>query len=128
MSIFTGFSEKSFLFWKENLNYGQSMGSDVIDINFSQELNSTGCSMGFGEIRFLKWRDAISSNSWILVILNRFSEGFPLFKLIFFLLKLKSILTKSIFHVSNLKVRELDPPTHLRQFDAFEANLLKNRN
>ena len=33
---------------------------------------------GFGEIRFLKWRDVINSNSWFLAILKRFSEGLPL--------------------------------------------------
>ena len=34
------------------------------------------------EIKFLKWLDAINSNSWFLEILNGFSEGFLLFKYI----------------------------------------------
>ena len=38
----------------------------------------------FGEIRFLKWRDVINSNSRFWAI-KGFSEGLPLFKLIFFL-------------------------------------------
>ena len=62
------------------------MGSDAIALNFSKELDSTDCSMGgFGDIRFLKWRDVISSNSWVLTILKGFSEVLPLFKLVFFL-------------------------------------------
>ena len=40
---------------------------------------------GFGEIRFLKWRDAINLNSWFLAVLKGFPEGLPLFKLRFFL-------------------------------------------
>ena len=40
--------------------------------------------VGFGEIRFLKWRDVINSSSWFLAILKGFSKGLPLFKLIFF--------------------------------------------
>ena len=28
---------------------------------------------GFGEIRFLKWRDVINSSSWLLLILKEFS-------------------------------------------------------
>ena len=49
-----------------------------------------------------------------------FPEGFPLFKLISFFLKLKSILIqqKLIFNMSNLNARELDLATNLRQFDA----------
>ena len=47
-----------------------------------------------------------------------FSEGLPLFKLIFFFLKIfKGFLKQPIFHVSNLNVRVLVPPTHSRQFD-----------
>ena len=49
--------------------------------------------VGFGEIRFLKWRDVISSNPGFLAILKGFSEGLSLFKLPnIFLLKLKRIL------------------------------------
>ena len=33
------------------------------------------------------------------------------------------MLTKSIFHVSNLNVIELDPPTNLRQFEENCANI-----
>ena len=51
-----------------------------------------------------------------MAILNGFSEGLPLLKLIFFL-KIKSIFTEIDIHVANLNVRELDPPTHLPQFD-----------
>ena len=55
MASFTGFSEKPFFKkTKEKLKYGQKMGSDTIALNFSKELGSTDCSMGFGEIRFLK--------------------------------------------------------------------------
>ena len=39
------------------------MGSDAIALNFSKELDSTDCSTGFAEIRFLKWRDVNNSNS-----------------------------------------------------------------
>ena len=44
---------------------------------------------GFGEVRFL-----FDANSWFFAILKWFRDGFPLFKLIFFFLKLKRILTK----------------------------------
>ena len=36
------------IFWeifKKNLEYGQSMGSDFIVLNFSKELDSTACPM-----------------------------------------------------------------------------------
>ena len=36
----------------------------------------------------------INSNSWFLAILNGLSEDLPLFKLMFFVLKLKIVLTK----------------------------------
>ena len=48
---------------------------------------------GFWKIRFLKWRHVNNSNSWFLAMLNGFSEGLPLFKIIF-VLKIKSISTK----------------------------------
>ena len=48
MSRFTGFSEKSFL--KENLKYGQSMGSDAVAWNFSKELDSTDYSIPASKI------------------------------------------------------------------------------
>ena len=51
-----------------------------------------------------------------LAILNGFSS-LPLFNIFFS--KLKSILitpVKSIFHVPNLNVRDLDPPTHFCEF------------
>ena len=60
------------------------MGSDAIPLNFSKKLDSTDFHAGFGEIRFLKWRDVINSNSCFLAILNGFSEGLPLFMLIKF--------------------------------------------
>ena len=56
-----------------------------------------------------------------------FPEGFPLFKANIFFLKLKNVqqfkkFNKNlIFHVSNLNVRELDPPTNLRQLDTTVA-------
>ena len=66
-----------------------AMSSDAITLNFSKELNFTDwlSHTGFGEIRFLKWRDVVNSNSWFLAIWKEFSEGLPLFKL-------KRILTK----------------------------------
>ena len=74
------------------------MGSDAIILNFSNELDSTDWLFhaGFGEIKFLMWRDVINSNSWFLAILKVFSEGLPLFKLIFFFLKSKRILANTV--------------------------------
>ena len=46
-----------------------------------------------------------------------------LYWLIFFFWKLKSILKKLKFHVSTLNVRQLDPSTHLLQFDANSAKI-----
>ena len=69
------------------------MGSDAVALNFLLE----GIRLhwlfhaSFEEIRFLKWRDVINSNSWFLAILKEFSEGLPLFT---FFLKLKRILIK----------------------------------
>ena len=48
MSGFIGFFEKSVVF-KKNLKYGQSLGSDVIALNFSKELDSTDCSTRVSE-------------------------------------------------------------------------------
>ena len=93
MSSFTGFSEKSF-FKKKDLKYGRSIGTDAIALNFLKELDYRLFHSSFVEIRFLKWLDVINSNSWFLAKLIEFSEGLPLFKLIFFFLKLKGILTK----------------------------------
>ena len=72
------------------------MGSDATALNFTKELDSTDCFFhaGFGEIRFLKLRNVINSNSWFLAVLKEFAEGLPLFKLIFFFLKLKRVLRK----------------------------------
>ena len=98
MSRFTGFSDKSFK-KKNKLQYGRSMSSDTIALNFSTEVDSTGSSMVFGILMgfyfmgFLKWRQVNNSNSWFLAMLNGFSEGLPLFKIIF-ALKIRSILTK----------------------------------
>ena len=90
------FSEKSF--FKKSLRYESkyAMGSHAIALNFSKKSDSTDWLFhtGFEEIRFLKWRDVINSDSCFLAILKGFSEGLPLFKLIFFFLKLKRILTK----------------------------------
>ena len=58
------------------------MGSVTIALDFLTELDSTDYSVGFGEIRFLKWRVANNSNSWFMTILNGFS-GLSLFKLFF---------------------------------------------
>ena len=72
------------------------MGSDATALNFPNELDSTDCLFhsDFGEIRFLKLRNVINSNSWFLAVLKEFAEGLPLFKLIFFFLKLKRVLRK----------------------------------
>ena len=44
---------------------------DPMALNFLMELDSTdNCSMGFGEIRFIKWHDVNNSNSWFLAILD----------------------------------------------------------
>ena len=57
------------LFFLKNLNYGRSMGSDAIALNFFNKLDSTKLfHVGFGEIRFLKWHDVINSKSWFLTI------------------------------------------------------------
>ena len=53
---------------------GEVWAIDTITLNFSMELDSTECYMGFGEIKFLKWCDANSSNSCFFAILNEFSE------------------------------------------------------
>ena len=58
---------------------GEVWAVEAITLNFSTELGMTGCSMGFGEIRFLKWCHVNDSNYWFLAILNGFSEGLPLF-------------------------------------------------
>ena len=66
----------------------------------------------FGEIRFLMWRDVINSNSWLLAIIKEFSEGLPLFKVIFFVLKLKRVLTKiDISWVKSWSEGYTHPPT-----------------
>ena len=76
--------------------------------------------VGFREITFLKWCNVTNSNSWFLAILNGFCRRFAFLEANIFFLKLRSalILQKSIFHVSNLNVRELNPPTNSCQFDA----------
>ena len=43
MSRFTGFSEKSS--FQKKKKKGQSIGSDVVTLNFSKELDSTNCSI-----------------------------------------------------------------------------------
>ena len=43
MSRFTGFSEKSF--FKKNLKYKESMGSDAIALHLLKILDSTDCSV-----------------------------------------------------------------------------------
>ena len=49
---------------------------------------------GFGEIRFLKWRDVINSNSWLFGNIKWVSRRFTFIQANIFFLKLKSILTK----------------------------------
>ena len=82
MSRLTGFSEKSFFkmiseIWAKILNFS---------LHFSKELNSIDCSMWvFERLNFQSDEMyVINPNSWFLAILKRFSEGLPLFKLIFF--------------------------------------------
>ena len=80
-----------------------------------------GSSLGFAEIKFLKWRNVNSS-----LVFWRYQIGFHkvcLYSSKYFFLKIKKKLTKSIFHVSNLDVIELDPPTKLRQFEVNCANI-----
>ena len=67
--------------------------------------------VGFGEIRFFKWHDVINSNSGLLANIKEFS-GLALFKLIFFFLKLNSILTKNwCFMCQILTPEAACPPT-----------------
>ena len=51
---------------------------------------------GFGELRFLKWREVTNSNSWFLAILKGFLEGTPLFKIIF-LSQRRTLRSETIF-------------------------------
>ena len=69
---------------------------DAIALNFLKKLDFTHWLFheGFGEIRFSKWHNVINSNLWLLAISKEFYKGLPLFKLIFFFLKLNRILTK----------------------------------
>ena len=54
-----------------------------------------------------------------LAILNEFSKGLSLFKVILLLIdNINITFFLKIFHVSNLNVRDLDLSTHLHQFDA----------
>ena len=101
MSRFTGFSEKSFL--KKIWNIAQqSVGSDAPSLyKFLKGIRLHWLfHAGFGEIRFLKWRDVTNSNSWFLAILNGFSD-FPFIQTNIFFLKVKRILTKN--NISSVK-------------------------
>ena len=82
---------------------------DAIALNYSMELNSTNCSMGFGEICFLRWCNLKNSNFWFLIILNGFSESLSLFMLIF------HVIIFDISFVKNVNLKELGPATYLRQ-------------
>ena len=42
---------------------GEIWAVEAITLNFLMELDFTGCSVGFGEIRFLKWCHINDSNS-----------------------------------------------------------------
>ena len=55
----------------------------AIVLNFIMEVDSIKYYMVFREIRFLKRHDVNNSNSLFLVILNQFSDGLSLFKLIY---------------------------------------------
>ena len=55
---------------------GEVWAIDTITLNFSMELDSTKCYMGFGEIKFLKRCDASNSNSCFFAILNEFFRIF----------------------------------------------------
>ena len=55
----------------------------AIVLNFIMEVDSIKYYMAFREIRFLKRHDVNNSNSLFLVILNQFSDGLSLFKLIY---------------------------------------------
>ena len=95
--------ETSFFIIKVKVQqYGWSMGSECYRFKFLEGIRLHWLFyVGLGEIRFLKWHNVISSNSWFLAILKEFS-GLPLFKLIFFFLKLNRILTKiDISHVKS---------------------------
>ena len=92
------------------------MGSWHCRSKFSMELDSTDCSISFGEIRFLKWRNINSSNSWFLAILNGFSEG-CLYQTNIFFLKIKQYLNKNRYFMCQILTS--DSYTHnLRQYDA----------
>ena len=55
----------------------------AIVLKFIMEVDSIKYYMVFREIRFLKRHDVNNSNSLFLVILNQFSDGLSLFKLIY---------------------------------------------
>ena len=101
------------------------MGSHAIALNFSKKLDSIDWLFhtGFEEIRFLKWRDAFNSDSWFLAILKGFSEGLPLYKPIFFFLKIKKDFNKDWYPMSQVFIRVLDPPTYLHKFDANRGKI-----
>ena len=67
---------------------------------------------GFGEMKFLKLRDVINSNSWFLAMLKGFSEGLPLFKLTIFL---KKYFNKNWYLMCQILTSECwtHPPTHV---------------
>ena len=65
----------------------------LFTLNFLNELHGL-FYVGFGKIRFLKWRAVINSGSCFLAISEGFSERLSLFKLIFFL-KIKKDFNKN---------------------------------
>ena len=111
MSRFTRFFWE-IIFFKKNLKYGQNMGSWRYRFKCLDRIGLHWLFHGnFGEITFLKWDNVSNSNLWFLARLsNGFSRRFAFTQANTFFLKSKSILIeeKSIFHVSNLNVRELD--------------------
>ena len=62
---------------------GNIWAAGAIVLNFIMEVDSIKYYMVFREIRFLKRHDVNNSNSLFLVILNQFSDGLSLFKLIY---------------------------------------------
>ena len=120
MSRFTGFSEKSFLKKSEIwANYGKW----CYRFKFLEGIRLHWLfHAGFGEIRFLKWRDVINSNSSLFLLfgnINRQLRDILLNRKNHFSLKIKKDFNKNQYFICQILKSECwDPPTHSHQFEA----------